>query len=113
MSAEFYKVVHLLGIAFVMMGLGGACMAQAKARLPSVLHGLGMLAILVSGFGMIAKYSYDLGGSGWLHAKLGLWFVVGALLVVARRLPKAQALVFLGGPLLVGLSAYIALYKPF
>ena len=113
MSAEFYKVVHILGIAFVMMGLGGAWMAQAKAKVPAMLHGIGLLAILVSGFGMVAKYDYDLGGSGWIHAKLGLWVLLGALIAIARKLPKAQALVFVGGPLLVALSAYIALYKPF
>jgi hypothetical protein len=113
MSAEFYKVLHILGLALVMTGLGGAALSATKTKAAAILHGVGMLVILVSGFGMVAKYGYDLGGSPWLHVKLTLWVVIGALLAIARKMPKAAALVYVGGPLLVALTAYIAIYKPF
>ncbi len=112
MSAEFYTVLHLAGIALVMVALGGTWQ-NAKAKVPAILHGVGTLVILVSGFGMVAKYGNDLGSSGWIHAKLGVWLVVGALLVVARKLPKLAALVYLGGPALVAVAAYLVIHKPF
>ena len=113
MTPEFYKVMHILGLSLVLTALGGAALSAAKSKIPPILHGIGMVLILVSGFGMIAKYGYELASTPWLHVKLTLWVVVGALIALARRVPKAAAAVYIGGPVLVAFAAYSAIYKPF
>jgi hypothetical protein len=116
MSILVYKVLHILGIALILVALGGAAQraldgGSGSRKLPGITHGVGLLIILVSGFGQLAKLG--LGFPLWVWAKLAIWIVLGVLLVSIRRMPRHAATFWFAIPVLVGLAAYLAFYKPF
>lgn len=121
MSYEFYKVLHLLGLILLFFGFGGLLVpafAKVELKKPARLmgfltHGLGLLFILVSGFGMAARLGLVSGLPSWVHAKIGIWVLLG----IAISLVKRKG--YIGWPvaiLLWGLgmtAAFIAINKPF
>jgi hypothetical protein len=123
-SYQAYKVIHLIGIFLALAALAGLALAVANGatkqtnsarKLISVSHGVGLLAILVGGFGLLARLGV-IGGSGfpgWVWAKLAIWVLVGGLLVVPYRRPDLARLVFIAVPVLGGLAAWLAIFKPF
>lgn len=122
-SHEFYNVVHIVGIVLLAVALGGAAVRAADGgplarpgmrRLVGALHGTGVLLILVGGFGMLARLGVMHGGGfpGWIWVKLGVWGTLAASLVIAYRRPSLATPLLIGIPLLAGLAAYMAIYKP-
>ena len=122
-SHAFYNVVHIVGIVLVMSALGGSALHALnggtretnRARgLVAGLHGAGVLLILVGGFGMLARLGFRHGANfpGWLWVKLGVWSAVAGLLFLLARRPALARPVYLALPLLGGLAAYMAIYKP-
>ena len=122
-SYELYKVIHLVGVIVLFSVLGGAIVhainggspsAGAARRLSAVLHGLGLVVIVFSGFGLVARLDLMDGGLPlWVIGKLLVWLVAGLLLTVPRRRPAlARPLLVLGIPLLAAAAAWLAVYKP-
>lgn len=122
-SHSFYNVVHIVGIVLVMSALGGTAVHALnggtrltnRARgLQAALHGVGVLLILVGGFGMLARLGFRHGTNfpGWLWVKLAVWATAAALLFVPYRRPALARPVYLAVPVLAGLAAYMAIYKP-
>lgn len=121
MSYQFYKIMHFIGLMTLFFGFGGLLIAKysglmlsKKARIMSMAtHGVGLLLLLVGGFGMAAKLGIMGEMPGWMKAKVALW----ALLAVAISLVKRKGQI--GWPiaiLLLGLgtsAAIIAVNKPF
>ena len=72
-----------------------------------------LFAMLLGGFGMLAKLGMTGGLPGWAIAKVVLWLFVGGLLAVPLRMPQfAKPLWFLL-PVVGGLGAWLAITKPF
>ncbi len=125
LSHQFYNVLHITGIVLIVTTLAGAAMyalagGGSSERGPSrrtlaILHGLGALLVLVSGFGLLARLGvmHGAGFPGWVWAKLTVWFVLAAALFIPFRRPQLAALLFFALPVLGGLAAYLAIYKPF
>jgi hypothetical protein len=122
-SYEVYKVLHLLGVVCVFAALGGVAVHAANGgqrqgntlrRVVSALHGLGLLVILIAGFGLLARLELVAGGLPmWVYGKLALWLVAGALLVIPYRRPAAaRGTLMFGLPLLGAIAAWLAIYKP-
>jgi hypothetical protein len=123
MPHEFYNVVHIVGIILLMSALGGAAVRAMTAggedspgtrRLLAVLHGLGAFLVLLGGFGMLARLGIMHGGSfpGWVWVKLLVWVTLGIALILPRRRPQLARPLLLALPLLGGLAAFMAIYKP-
>ncbi len=123
LSYQFYNLLHIIGLALLMVGLGGlASSAAATAgdrtrggRRPiMVLHGLGLFLILLGGFGMLARLGimHGAGFPGWIWAKLIIWVTLGGAAALPYRFPRAAAPMLLVVPALAGLAAYMAIYKP-
>ncbi|KYG64421.1 hypothetical protein [Bdellovibrio bacteriovorus] len=121
MSYQFYKVLHMLGFMIMFFGFGGLLIpAFAKLTLTKgarimayATHGIGLLLILVSGFGMAARLGMVQGLPTWVQAKIGIWLVLGVAISLVKRKgyfgwPIAILLWILGGS-----AAYIAINKPF
>ena len=113
MNPLIYKVLHVAAV----MGLFTALAAIVSTECPklrkgsTILHGVSLILVLVAGFGLIAKLHY--GFQGWVIAKIVIWFVLGALLVVAKRRllrPAATLTIML---ILGTLAAWLATFKPF
>lgn len=119
---EFYKVLHITGLILVFSGIAGVFFPalagqplQGKhKRFVFITHGVGLLFMLVSGFGLLARLGIAQNGlPPWIHAKLLIWVLLGGAIALAKR--KAQ----IGWPLFilfVGIgmtAAIIAIHKPF
>jgi len=122
-SHAFYNVVHIVGIILVMSALGGAALhamtggaraAGPARRLVAVLHGSGAFLVLLGGFGMLARLgvAHGAGFPGWLWVKLAVWVVIAAAFVLPYRRPALARWLILALPVLGGLAAYMAIYKP-
>jgi hypothetical protein len=114
-SYEFYKILHLAGIILVFTSVGGFLTLSSTQpkynKLVSMLHGIGLLVMLVSGFGIIAKL--QIGFPNWVLVKIVLWLVIASLLVVAKKriFPPAGAVSM---AILIGIiMALLGVAKPF
>lgn len=123
MSYNFYIILHVTGIAFTFTALGGAAMANAariaKGDNPARAmiaagHGVGLLLIFVSGFGLMAKIGMMHGGAwpAWIIVKLLIWLLAGALIVPLLRKPGVGKIALVILPLVVTVAAWFAKEKP-
>lgn len=116
MDITVYKLLHLLGFMAVMLALGSGLGAESgKTKWMAPVHGVGLLLMLVAGFGMLARLGTMSGGAGmplWVIVKLIVWLVMGAMLVLVKRkrLPAAAILALLF--ILGGTAASMAIWKP-
>lgn len=122
-SHQFYNVVHIVGLILVMAALGGITLTAVAAgdrgstwsrRSVVLFHGLGIFLILLGGFGMLARLGIVQGTSwpGWVWAKAGIWGILGVAAFLPYRFPRTAKPLLLLLPLLGGLAAYLAIYKP-
>jgi hypothetical protein len=125
-SRDLYEIVHLVGLALVMLAFGGIAShatdggswkGPGARRALKVAHHLGMFLILLGGFGMLARIGIAKGGiatfRGWLWAKIAVFLVLGGVVALPYRRPQLAWPAFFVTPLLVGFAVYLALYKPF
>jgi len=123
---DLYEIVHVVGIALVMVAFGGIALHAAEGgtrRGPRAHHTLldiydsGLFLILLNNFNMLTQIKAASGGiagfPGWLWAKLAVWTVLGAIMMLPYRKPGSPVPVLVATPLLAGLATYFALYKPF
>lgn len=129
LSYEFYKVAHIVGLVLIMSALGatalhtlnGGTRQTNRARgLVAALHGIGVIVLLVAGFGMLARLGAMAGKapggsalSGWVIAKIVIWVLLAAALMIPYRRPTFSRALYLLLPVLGGTAAYLAIYKPF
>jgi hypothetical protein len=121
-SYQAYRIIHLLGIFLALAALAGLALAAANGatkqsnparRLISISHGLGILLVLIGGFGLLARLGVTQPPfPGWVWAKLVIWLLLGGLIAVPYRRPDLARAVFIAIPALGGLAAWLAIYKP-
>lgn len=121
MSYEFYKLIHFAGLILLFFGLSsiltmkmaGVSVTGPVKKMAFITHGVGLLLLLVAGFGMLAKLGIMGNIPGWAFAKIGVWLALGGGIALAKR--KGQ----LGWPLMVlfvclgVFAAWLAIVKPF
>ena len=113
MSPEIYRLLHVVGVLFLFLGLGGSFAVSGKEGrgLWMALHGIGLLVMVVAGVGVVHKAPLE--WAGWLYAKIACWVVVAAVpfLVKSGVLPRFVGLLL---ALAVGGAAvWLAQTKPF
>lgn len=121
MSYLALKVVHLIAIAALFTALGGICLSTLMGGrsgplrgLLMALHGIAMVLLLFTGLGLVFHLGMGGGGPmGWMLGKLLLWLLLGGVVVVPARRPAAAKHLLWLLPLVAGLAAWLALYKPF
>jgi hypothetical protein len=121
MSLAAYKVLHILGILFTFTALGGLLLASRTGgervqdrKFAGMLHGIGLVIILISGFGALARLGMSNPGIWplWMWIKLAVWLLLGAALVLIKRAPGLRTLLWILLPVLGAIAAYMAFYKP-
>ena len=116
MSYLFYKVLHLIGVICLFLGLGAALMPAdtPKRNVGLRFHGVGLLLLLVAGFGLVAKVIP--GFPWWVIAKLVLWLGFGAMPLIGKRglmpVPAAWGLAIACGVLAILLGVTHGFAKP-
>ncbi len=119
MPYELYKVFHLFGLFLLLSGLMALIFArwnqsEVKPRLRKfsmIAHGVGLVLMLVSGFGLLARLGLVSGLPLWAYIKIGIWLCMGAAISLAKRYTKAPVSYGLIIAL-VTLAAWTAIYKP-
>ena len=104
-----YKIIHYVGIFTLMMSLGSMFTKYNKCAV--IGHGVGLLLIVLGGFGMQAKLGLDF--NGWLIAKLVIWLFFGASVVLAKREILKGSTAWIVMIALASTAAYLGLMKPF
>jgi len=100
MNPNIYQVLHIVGIAMLFMGYG-ALLARSMAapgnvsvrKLGSITSGIGLVLILVAGFGLISKLGYSF-TAPWLIVKMLIWLLLGGLIVLINRKPQLAVLLW-------------------
>ncbi len=93
MPHYIYQILHITGILMVFMGYG-ALLARALSgsdnacvkKLGSITSGIGLVLILVAGFGLVTKMGYSF-TAPWLIVKLVIWLALGGLIAIINRKP--------------------------
>jgi hypothetical protein len=113
MDPNTYRLLHVVGVLVVFLGLGGMLAAEpGKApKLFGMLHGVGLLVMLVAGIGFAHKSG--LGWPHWMIAKIGCWLLVGAVPTLVKRGMLTRLLGLLLALGLGGVAVWLAQAKPF
>lgn len=122
MDASVYKLVHILGVIMIFLSLGGqinyAINGGAKdqntwRKAAGITHGIGMLLVLLGGFGMLARLGIHWPWPGWIIGKIIIWLILGALVSVVNRKPDAGRGMWYVVLILGLLATYFVTMKPF
>ncbi len=124
LSHSVYNVAHVVGIILIMAALGALALhamnggtreSNTARRLIAGLHGLGAFLVLLGGFGMLARIGFEHGAAfpGWLVVKIVIWIALAGSVVLPYRRSSLAKPLLLALPVLGGLAAFMAIYKPF
>jgi hypothetical protein len=114
------KIIHLTGLAMTFMGLAGILGSKMTGDAPRaqrlIFHfsyGLGLLALIVTGFALAGKLGIVQAPPGWLNAKLVIWLLAAASITLAVRFSRYAGVVLVFFVALVATAAWLAIDKPF
>jgi hypothetical protein len=119
MSYEFYKVLHLFGIALILLPIGGlivhATSGGTKVNLPNrkflfITHGVGLLIAFVAGFGLMARLGVS-GFPGWIILKILIWLAFGGAVTLALKAKTKSHFLIWVFAALVAAAAFLARVK--
>jgi len=123
MDYPVIKIFHYVGIMLLFSGLAGMVFAsycgfgpdkKKIRRGAAILHGIGLLLIIASGFAMLSRLGLLHGDPpGWAKAKLVIWLILGASISLAARFSRAIWILIGLWIILGAVAACLALYKPF
>ena len=110
MDAITYKIIHLTGISLLAIGVGGMMANGSTRKTFAICQGIGLLVMLVSGFGLLAKLK--LGYPHFAIVKTVLWLVIGMLPMIFRKLKPPLGVAIVISITLVGIMAWLGVMKP-
>ena len=111
MTIQFYTWLHLAGIGLVLLATGGLAQGRdAGRKLLTIAHGVGLLLILVGGFGLLARYAIHWPWPSWVFVKIVIWLAFGASLGLLKRLPHLQTPIWWAAWVLFLIAAYLGVH---
>ncbi len=115
MTLQLYKVLHIVGLALLMMSAGVALATpkDAPQKTSMIFHGVGLLLLLFAGFGMLAQSGMSDPSTWptWMWAKVGIWVLAAVLPALVRRGFVPRPFGWVVALLLASLASYAALTK--
>ena len=121
LSYEVYKLLHFLGILMTFLSLGGVILyvmnggtkeQNTHRKLAGIMHGIGLVLILLGGFGMLARLGLQI-SSGWVIIKILIWIALGGMTAIAYKKPDAAKTLWYVTTILGLIAVVLVLYKPF
>lgn len=121
MDPQTYKLLHIIGLMMLFTGVSALLLPDKEGTLrkPAMMfHGIGLVLLLLGGFGMLAKLGAGTPGiysftNIWVLLKLVVWLFFGASIALAKRGVlrggKGWGICVLAG----AVAAWAALFKPF
>ena len=121
MSYEFYKLMHLVGIVLLFSGLvsmltlkvAGIPVEGSVKKFSFITHGLGLLLILVGGFGLLARLQLMADMPKWVYVKLLVWLFMGGAISLVKRKGHLGWSLYIVLLCVFAIAGYVALSKPF
>ena len=122
LSYEIYKLFHLFGIIMLFVSVGGVMLyalnGGTKAdntwrKTAAITHGIGLVFVLVAGFGLLARVGISWPWPGWVFVKLIIWLVLGGVTGLIYKLGSRGKGLWYVVILLGVIAAYMAIFKPF
>ncbi|MFZ3231915.1 MAG: SirB2 family protein [Pseudobdellovibrio sp.] len=121
MPYEFYKIIHVVSIVLLFSGLMGLLtvkmskieLAPNVKRMVFISHGVGVLFLLISGFGLLARLGLTQGLPGWVYGKLAIWLVLAGSVALVKRKGHLGWPIFICLIAIFTVAAYLAILKPF
>jgi len=110
MDYNVYKIIHLVGISILGLGVGGMMAGGEKRKAFAICQGIGLVVMLVSGFGLLAKLT--LGYPSFAIVKTVLWVVIAMLPMIFRKLKLPVGVAILISLSLVSIMAWLGVMKP-
>jgi hypothetical protein len=110
MDYTVYKIIHLVGISILGLGVGGMMAGGEKRKAFAICQGIGLLVMLVSGFGLLAKLK--LGYPSFAVVKTVLWLVIGMLPMLFRKLKLPVGVAIVISLAMVTIMAWLGVMKP-
>ena len=80
---EIYRLLHFAGVFTLLFSFGSLFIGKNYNKGAAMAHGVALILILVSGFGMQA--TMHLGFPVWLIIKLVIWIIFGGFIVLAKK----------------------------
>jgi len=115
MSSVFYHYLHLIGVLLLFTSVGGmlavAGGVTSAKKIVGMLHGIGLVILLIAGFGFLAKAKLPM--TGWVWAKVGIWLALGVLPLIVRKRVVQPGIGVALGIILGAAAAYLGYFKPF
>ncbi|KAK3604184.1 hypothetical protein CHS0354_001992 [Potamilus streckersoni] len=120
MPREFYLLLHLVGVFLMLGGVFGALIygklkpggqKSAERKILMAAHGIGLLAVFVAGFGLIARLG--VGFPTWVLIKILIWLGLGYIISPAVKGKFNHNVIFVITLLLAATAAFFGIYKPF
>lgn len=91
----FLKFLHFSALALTCLCLGAMCMIdkyrqplQYKAMMKC--HGISLITIFISGVALVKYMQFPI-DEPWLYAKVGVWFLLGAMPTLLYKLADMSA----------------------
>jgi hypothetical protein len=122
LSYEIYKLFHLFGIIMLFVSVGGIMLYALNGgtkvdntwrKTAAITHGIGLVFILVAGFGLLARVGMSWPWPGWVFVKLIIWLVLGGVTGLIYKLSSRGQWLWYVVILLGVIAAYMAIFKPF
>lgn len=121
MDLSTYKILHALGLMTLFFAFGGLVLGAwthegrqfLHRRLYILLHGIGLVIVLVSGFGQLARLGITGGLPAWVIVKLVVWVLFGVVLSLILRAPQLNKFLWAVLLILGACAAYLGISKPF
>lgn len=110
MDSNTYMIIHLTGIAALALGIGGRMGDGGKRKAFAILQGVGLLVMLVSGFGLVANIPGPF--PHYAIVKLVLWLVIGLMPMLLRKMRAPLIVGVLVSLTLVAVMAWLGVMKP-
>lgn len=121
MPITVYTLIHIVGILLLVQSVTAAVYHSWRLpgepnphrKLLTITHGIAMLLMLVSGFGMLARLGLTDGLPLWIYAKLLIWLVFGASIALVNRGKGTPMTWWILIIVLGGAAGWLGIFKPF
>lgn len=102
----------------MLLSLGGLLVRRGGTsdspwnRFLAIINGVGLLVVLVAGFGLLARLGVPWPWPTWVLLKILLWVTLGFMTFLLKKLPSTALLLWWLSLVLASTAAYLAIFKP-
>lgn len=120
MPYEVYKILHIFGLLLTFSGLAGlitlslnkSTITPSTRKFLAIIHGVGLLILVVAGFGLAARLNLTSSFPLWIWLKVAIWILIGGISALIKRKPQWATGLFVVILLLGTCAAGLAIHKP-